>query len=123
MRAILRIKLNLTNETSNVFRFYPPVISFTLTLLRKKKKCYIKKNTRVEFPYKKDLIIDQFPSFFFSLTNQHSLKTFIMRTTIAITAAIATLASSALAATNCNPSYNVAESTPCFLACNVVSIS
>lgn len=59
-------------------------------------------------------------SFFFSLINQ-STPTVIMRTTIAIAAA-ATFASTALAATNCNPSYNVAPSTPCFTKCNVVCI-
>jgi hypothetical protein len=45
--------------------------------------------------------------------------------TFAITSAIATVAafaSSALAATDCNPSYNVAPSTECYTACNVVCI-
>ncbi|KAL7325210.1 hypothetical protein PS15p_207726 [Mucor circinelloides] len=41
-----------------------------------------------------------------------------MRSTIAISAAIATFATSAFAA-NCNPSYNVPGSTECFTACNV----
>lgn len=44
-----------------------------------------------------------------------------MRSTFATIAAIATLATSALAATDCNPSYNVAPSTACYTACNVVS--
>lgn len=44
-----------------------------------------------------------------------------MRSSIAISAAIATFATSAFAA-NCNPSYNVAPSTECYTACNVVSI-
>lgn len=44
-----------------------------------------------------------------------------MRSTIAISAAIATFATSAFAA-NCNPSYNTPGSTECFTACNVVCI-
>jgi hypothetical protein len=47
-----------------------------------------------------------------------------MRATIAISTLVAFVASSvsaAPAATNCNPSYNVAPSTPCFTNCNVVA--
>lgn len=44
-----------------------------------------------------------------------------MRTTIAISAAIATFATTALAA-DCNPSYNTPASTECYTACNVVCI-
>lgn len=42
-----------------------------------------------------------------------------MRSTLVISAAIASLVSTAYAA-NCNPSYNVAPSTECFKGCNVV---
>ncbi|KAI8087055.1 uncharacterized protein B0P05DRAFT_465858, partial [Gilbertella persicaria] len=41
-----------------------------------------------------------------------------MRPTLAISVAIATLASTALAA-DCNPSYNIASSTECYTNCNV----
>ena len=48
-----------------------------------------------------------------------------MRATLAISALVAFVASVSAApaakATNCNPSYNVAPSTPCFLACNVAA--
>jgi hypothetical protein len=46
-----------------------------------------------------------------------------MHSTFATTAAIATFVASALAATDCNPSYNVPASTACYTACNVVCIS
>jgi hypothetical protein len=45
-----------------------------------------------------------------------------MRASIAISALVAFVASSvsaAPAATDCNPTYNVAPSTPCFTQCNV----
>jgi hypothetical protein len=49
-----------------------------------------------------------------------------MRATIVISALVAFIATSvsaapAAAVADCNPSYNVASSTPCFTACNVVA--
>lgn len=44
-----------------------------------------------------------------------------MHSAIAFSAVIAFVASAVSAATNCNPSYNVPASTPCFLGCNVAA--
>lgn len=56
--------------------------------------------------------------FFFSISESPIFHTSNMRTSIALTAAVAAVT---VSAQNCNPSYNVPSSTECFTNCNVVS--
>jgi hypothetical protein len=53
-------------------------------------------------------------------TKKNKMRSIAITTAIA---SVATFATSAFAATDCNPSYNVAGSTECFTNCNVVSIN
>jgi hypothetical protein len=60
------------------------------------------------------------PFFYHHSIQDH--KVINMRSTLAISAAIATFVSTAFAA-DCNPSYNVPPSTECYKACNIVCIT